>query len=512
MKRIIIFIKLFVFSALLFSLGACHDLLDEPAENRIFTESTDYTAFDDMILPIIGSYAEFYSRGWEEHLLIGVRGDDVNAAGDQSDFVETDKFNYNKDFWMFNSVWQNQYRDIFVFQSAMDEIELYKEAGASASLADQYIAEAKVLRAFLMFQLSRLWGDIYIPQSADPNDFLQADVTPKAEVMQFISDQMDEVIPLLPDGHPKDRTDIPGGVTKYTAMAIKALANLELENYQGVADATSQIISSGVFKLEPDFYELFKLKGKLNDENIFEMQFSDYGQPSGDRNVHLFAPYGPQNWGPLKPGASGWGFYEPSIKFITFMLDRNERVRLPTSVLFTPDGINDVKQVPGYSTLPDWVSNITASGDTIKNSERAQFSSGKHYLPTNQLTPGRTSYGGDKNFTLIRYAEILLMHAEALTQGATSSAMTADAAVNLVRSRAGLTPLTGVTNAQVMDEKFAELAMEWGIRYYDLVRLQNYDELNYGGRTFKADLVYLPYPQNQVDQLPGLRKQNQEQQ
>jgi hypothetical protein len=133
------------------------------------------------------------------------------------------------------------------------------------------------------------------------------------------------------------------------------------------------------------------------------------------------------------------------------------------------------------------------------------FASGKHYLPSNQLTPGRTDYGTNKNFICIRYAEVLLMHAEALTRGATSSALTADAAVNLVRNRVGLGSLTGVTSQQVMDEKFAELAMEWGTRYYDLIRLENYAPLSYEGRTFSVDKTYLPYPQAQQDQLPILK-------
>jgi len=107
---------------------------------------------------------------------------------------------------------------------------------------------------------------------------------------------------------------------------------------------------------------------------------------------------------------------------------------------------------------------------------------------------------------LIRYSEILLMYAEALTNGATGSVMTADQAVNLVRKRAGLSNLSGVTHQQVMDEKFAELAMEWGTRYYDMLRLEKYNELSYDGRTFTPDLAFLPYPQNQVDQLPALRK------
>jgi hypothetical protein len=57
-----------------------------------------------------------------------------------------------------------------------------------------------------------------------------------------------------------------------------------------------------------------------------------------------------------------------------------------------------------------------------------------------------------------------------------------------------------------MDEKFAELAMEWGTRYYDMIRLEQYNELSYDGRTFNPNLLYLPYPQNQVDLIPALRE------
>jgi len=133
------------------------------------------------------------------------------------------------------------------------------------------------------------------------------------------------------------------------------------------------------------------------------------------------------------------------------------------------------------------------------------FCSGKHYLPSDQLTPGRTDYGTNKNFPGIRYAEVLLMYAEALKQGATGTAGTAETAVNLVRVRAGLSPLGTVTLDDVMDEKYAELAMEWGSRFWDMVRLGRYSELSYDGRTFTEAKIFLPYPQAQVDLLPPLQ-------
>lgn len=509
MKRIDHSIKLALILVALFAFSACNDLLNEPAENRVFTEETDYTLSENMDLPLIGMYAEFYGTQWENFPLIAVRGDDVNAGGlgDQQDFAETDKYNYNKDYWMYNSLWQNYYADIFVAHSAMEQIEKYKQFATNKTLADQYIAEVKTLRAWYLFQLARVWGDVFVPSTPDPSALLVAEPTAKDDVMKHISAQMDEAIPLLPDLHPNQRSDIRGGVTKYTALAIKALANLELKNYQVVADATSQIISSGKFSLEPDFYQLFKLKGKLNKENILELQYSDFGLGAGDNKSYLFAFFGPQGWTPKVSGAGdGWGFWEPSLKYIKFMLDRGENVRLETSVLFTNRGIAEIKKDSKYATLPAWISNTTRSGDRINDYARALFASGKQYLPSDQLTPGRTDYGTNKNFTCIRYAEILLMYAEALTQGATGTAMTADNAVNLVRTRAGMSSLSGVTNAQVMDEKFAELAMEWGTRFYDMVRLGKNAELSYEGRSFTDNKKFLPYPQNQVDLLPVLKQ------
>lgn len=509
MKQIKYFIGITVFAVTMLVSSSCHDLLDEPAENRSFTEETDYTVSQDMILPLIGVYAELYYRGWEDFPLISVRGDDVNhgGLGDQQDYAETDKYNYNKDYWMYNSVWQNLYYDIFATHSAMEQVQLYMENGANAAKGEQYIAEARVVRAWLLFQLSRVWGDVFITESSDPSELLPMELSTKDEVMQHISEEMDLAISKLPDMRPNERTEIRGGVTKYTALAVKALANLELKNYQGVAEATSQIIGSGKFSLEPDFYELFKIKGKLNNENLLELQYSDFGQGAGDQKSYLYAFFGPQSWVPKITGAgAGWGFYEPSMKYIKFMIDRGETVRLETSVLFTDRGISEIKKDAKYATLPAWISNTTRSGDKINDYARAMFASGKHYLPTDQLTPGRTDYGNNKNFTIIRYAEILLMHAEALTQGASGTGMTADQAVNAVRARADLPALSGVTNDQVMNEKFAELAMEWGIRYFDMLRLGKTGELSYDGRSFSAEKTFLPYPQNQVDLLPALSK------
>lgn len=507
MKRYKILIRTILASFILLSLSGCEKYLNEQAENVALLEQTDYTKSENMIQPLIGIYARFQQTEWENFPLIAVRGDDVNAGGlgDQQDFAETDRFRYNKDYWMYNSYWLNYFGNILSANSAMEQIALYQQYASNKALADQYIAEVKVLKAFWLFQLSRTWGALVVPPTSDPAVLYQTPKSSKDEIMQMISGWMDEAIQKLPALRPNERTDLPGGITRYTALAMKALANLELKNYQVVADATGEIISSGKFSLHSDFYELFKIQGKLSNENILEMQYSDLGLDAGENYAYLFAFFGPQGWTPAVAGAGdGWGFWEPSLKFVKFMLDRGETVRLETSVLFTTRGIDSLQTDPNYTNIPSWISNTTRSGDVINDYARAIFASGKHYLPSNQLTPGRTDYGTNKNMPVIRYAEILLMYAEALTQGATGNAGTAVEAVNQVRERAEMDPLGSVNLDQVMDEKFAELAMEWGQRYYDMVRLGRFDELSYEGRVFDESKIFLPYPQAQVDALPIL--------
>ena len=495
------------FGAMLIS---CTDELNQPELNNNFAGGTDFSKTDDMIFSLIGVYQTTARRGWEQPLVAATRGDDVNAAGDQQGLINQDRYVYDNSFFGSRTFWETYYRDIIRAHAAMEQIGRYMEFADEDGIAlgNQYIAEAKVLRAVLLFQLSQVYGAVFIPESSNLDAFADVTSVPsKDEVMQHISDQMDEAIPFLPDLRPNERTDLPGGVTRYTALMIKAVVNQELKNYQAVADATGQIINSGKFSLFPDFYELFKTPGKLSDESLYEFQYSDFGMGQGDRVAHLYAPYGPNSWDPAVAGSSnGWGFFEPTLKFVTFMLDRGETERLETSVFFSQRGIDSLIGTTSYTTatLPDFVSPTTRDGDTNTSSVRSIFSSGKHYLPTNQLIPGRTAYGSNKNHIIFRYAETLLMYAEALVQGANGSGLSADQAVNLVRQRAGMASLSGVTLDQIVDEKYAELSMEWGKRFFDMVRLERYDELSYGGRTFTKDKAFVTYHQDQIDEFPIL--------
>lgn len=514
MKTIKIVFK--VTMALLLSaiiLPSCQDIVDEPLQNVQPAEEVDYTRSEDMVFLIQGAYGEFNFLQWETYPLISVRGDDVNAAGDQFPLIETDAFRYDRSFWMYNSGWLNLYGDIINSNGLIEGINRFKENGADAQLADQYIAEIRVMRAFAYLQAARLWGDLFIFESSDPTTLVDMEIAEFEEVMQHISDQMDLAIPDLPDARPNQRTDIQNGITRYAALAIKAYANLELKNWQETVNATDEIISSGLFELYPDFYDAFNIPGKNSNESILELQYSDFGQSSGTNTRYLWNFFGPSSYSPAVEGiGGGWGFWEPNEKFIKFMLDRGEETRLIGSVNFTPDGIASLESDPQYSPLPDFVTNVSPDGDIFNNHPRYNFQSAKHYMPSNQYTPGRTTFGDNNNFRVIRYAEVLLMHAEALVSGASSSVMSAEEAVNMVRERAGMPALTSVDLDAVLDEKYAELAMEWGHRFYDLVRHDRIEELDHeiNGEqvTYQRNERYLPYPLLQLDLLPQLKDHN----
>lgn len=169
--------------------------------------------------------------------------------------------------------------------------------------------------------------------------------------------------------------------------------------------------------------------------------------------------------------------------FRDWAYERGETVRATTSFLLAG------------STTPD--------GDVIKpqiNSAKTDCWNGKAYTPTNQLTPGRTKYGTNNNVRIFRYADVLLMNAEAKIKNGKSG----DNPFNEVRRRAKMPELKNVTFEQVIDERRMELVCEWGERYNDLVRTGLAKTELVG---WSEDKALLPLPFNQYTQTPDLLKE-----
>lgn len=467
---------------------SCHDFLYKLPENTVEAEEVDYSQLSEMYMPVSGVYGVARQRfsSWIMYALISVRGDDVTKGSsptDQIELLSAKLFQYEdiKSFWGLNSAWGNLYGLVTVSNSALISLDRYKEyitSEADNRRYMQYTAEVRYLRALAYFWLVNLWGDV--PLLLD-NQQLNVTKAPVDDVYRYIFTELEYCIANLPAVRPNQQPDKMGAVTRYTAQMLYAKAQLYRGNWQAVLTATNDIIDNGGFSLYPDFYQLFKIPAKLSDESLFELQFTDFGAGSGDivKSDEWFASQGPRGGdNPIQ----GWGLLPPTDEVRAYFHQRGETVRDTTSFLltnhYTPSGDFIIKPQPGEPTAYN----------------------GKAYTPSDQLTPGRNNYGDNNNVRVFRYAEVLLMNAEAKIR----LGQNGDAPLNLVRQRAGMPPLTGATLDDVLDERRVELALEWGNRYFDLVRTGRAAGTLTGFVAGKSE--YYPIPQDQIDLNENLKE------
>lgn len=473
---------------LVLTFSSCSDYLDKLPENKVEAGLVDYTKTSNMYMPVSGTYAVARTKfsAWMAHCLIAVRGDDVAKGSNPTDQIE---FQYCKEFkydrisgyWALNAAWEGLYNVISTSNAALESLDKYAEnisSDADRKKYEEYSAEIRFIRAFAYFRIVNFWGNAPLLLS---NQELNLVKSTREEIYNYIYSELEYCVANLPAVRPNEQAGKLGAVTRYSAQALLAKAYLYNENWDGVLTATNDIITSNKFSLYDDFYQLFKIPGKLSNESLFELQFTDFGNGSGDivTSDAWFAHQGPSGGSiPIE----GWGFMTPTDGVRAFFAARGETVRADASFL-----------VAGTTTL---------SGDVIKPSlaGRPTCYNGKAYTPSNQMTAGRTSYGANNNIRILRYADVLLMNAEAKIR----KGQNGDAEINLVRERAKLAPVTGATLDQLLDERRAEFAMEWGERFFDLVRTDKAAGTLPG--FVKGESEYYPIPQNQIDLNPNLKQ------
>lgn len=494
---------------LIVSATGCKKFLDRDLEDQTRGSAIDYTNIGSMYQAVSGVYRTAGSEApgfthWMDCGVRSVRGDDVakgSSPNDQSTLTDIKMFQNNNpgvvSFWGNNNYWNNHYQLVLYCNGAMTDLDKFAAnipAGdvANTKLYKQYKGEVRVIRALSHLLISRVFGSV--PIVASNENLATISKRSPLEIRQWIIDEMDSCINDLEDLRPNQSAH-QGAVTKYTALLLKAKAAADAAgNDNGspfwdiVLSSTQQIIDSRKFSLYPDFYQLWKKPGKLCDESLYELQFSDFGTSSGTSigpgAFFMFqGPNGNQQGSPV----SGWGFMQPTDAIVTFLTGRNDSVRLKTSVLTA--GATEATFV------------TTPSGDNIYGNGNGQrYFMGKAYFPRNQMTPGRTDYGSNNNVRVLRYADALLLNAEAKVR----KGQNGDAPFNEVHVRAKLTAMSGVTLQNVLDERRAEFACEWwGERYNDLIRTGQAATV-LGSNGFAAGKEYVPIPQAQKDLNPNL--------
>ncbi|WP_207514834.1 RagB/SusD family nutrient uptake outer membrane protein [Longitalea luteola] len=494
---------------LVIEVAGCSKYLDRDLEDQPRSTVVDYANLNLMYTPVSGMYRAAAGDNpglvhWVDAGVRTVRGDDVakgSAPNDQGTLSDIKNFQNNNpgvvSFWGNNNYWNDHFGLMLFCNEALIELAKFAENipdgdNQNIALYNQYRSEVRVIRAWALMLASRVFGDV--PIVINNQELTTVGKSTVAEVRQWIISEMDTAIGFLEDARPNQSVHR-GAVTKYTALLLKAKAAADLagnnngsQYWDVVLAATNEIINSNKFSLFPDFYQLWKIPGKLSDEALFELQYTDFGTSTGTAIKpgafwDFQGPNGDQRGSPV----AGWGFLSPTQAIVDFFNSRNDSVRLKTSILFAGTSEDN------FVTTP--------SGDNIYGNTNGQTRfMGKAYLPTSQMPSGRRDYGTNNNVRVLRYADVLLLNAEAKVR----KGQNGDAPFNLVRQRAKLNPITGVTLQQVLDERRAEFACEWwGERYNDLIRTGQAATV-LAPQGFNPGEEYLPVPITQRDLNPNL--------
>ena len=489
-------------AALLLSGASCSDFLDKAPENTVPEESIDYTNLSNMYQPVSGVYGALRTGGmhWVGLPLYIVRDDDVWSGrhDDQADLINIgESFVYMNSFWGFNEMWNQNYKIVRVANAALDDLANFR---ANCTNNDdlqknsEYEGEVRFLRALAYYRLTQLFGDVTILRSNTQTDLTRSVRDVVYEYM--LTEDLLPAIELLPKVHPRNAEHM-GAATSYTAATLAAKVYLQMNDFTNVKKQTEYVINSGLFDLYPDFYNLFKTAGMLCEESLFECQITDFDAGSGEeiRPGEWYVFQGPANTGVV----SGWGFIGYRDEFVEWAEKRGETVRATTTFL------------KGGETTP--------SGDAINlntNMTATNCWNGKAYLPTSETPAGR-GYGSGNNIRILRYADVLLMYAEACVETGQDLG-NALIQINKIRERAQMPPFqqSDLTKDNILDERRMELAGEWGERYMDLVRTgQAQTVLNEGADAtpgdrnvvvngWSADKTYYPIPATQIENAPAL--------
>ena len=317
------------------------------------------------------------------------------------------------------------------------------------ALRTRVLGEAHFLRALAYFDLVRCFGDVpLIEHEVKSLDGLRVSRTPAAQVQALIVSDLQEAISGLPPSY--SGADV-GRVTSGAARALLAKVYLTAKDWTNAAQLAGQVMASQRYTLLPNWKDNFKIATKItNSESIFEINYDGVLDP-GAGSVHtLFSlPSG-------FPGGDAYGLMTvaPSL---AALFDSGDTRGLHSTFITTP-----YKDALGDSvTWTDPPANLGPAFN--KYLDETDFE--------NMHTRAWVKQAND--WIVLRYADVLLMYAEAVNEGGTATAGTAEAALSLVRVRAGRIPVSGLSQGVFRDlvrlERRREFVFE-GQRFFDLAR------------------------------------------
>lgn len=421
------------------SFSSCKKFLDSKPTSQISVDNF-YKTEADFNQGLVGAYSAFahvYQGNGYYSLLIDLRSDnttELTPGGDGNDAkMNIDEFRETTDNEHITAFWRDSYTLIARANSIISSVT---NAQISDDFKKQFTGEAKALRALSYFNLVRLYGDV--PLVTEPVSDIDASYKVKRsaadEVYAQIVSDLTEAETALPVSFDDANA---GRATVGVAESLLGNVYLTQKKYAEAAAEFKKVIDLNIYGLLPVYADLFKAGMQGNKEAIWQAQYKTGASYLGSNLPNHFAPTGSEGITIASGGA--YGFNQP------------------TEDIANAYGPNDVRR------------NNIADGYTSNGA----FVAAKYIRGYVERETGGGYADSGADWYVLRFADILLMYAEALNeanQGPTSEAYTS---INLVRQRAGLDALAGLNydtfKAAVYNEERLESPFE-GHRWFNLLR------------------------------------------
>lgn len=496
--------KIIVLSALATLLG-CADLSEKPV--GLLAPESMFNSTKDVETAIFGAYGwmateRLYGRQFVSALMLRSDMEDIGDRGTPAERQQVNDFNMDDNNNMVNQFWPVWYQVISAANAAIAGAEGLK---LPENTINPLIAEARFVRAFSYFHLVQVFGDIpYIDYFiSNPAAVKEISKTPAAKVYEQIIIDLEFAKQWLPDKQPGE---VRSRATKGSAASYLASVHLTQQNFQKAYTEAKWVIDNKDkfgYALEADFQTLFRAPQVNNmKEHVYDIDFLGLQSGAGGANDDIMPAMTGVRGGDAP--RSGWSVIVPSQKVYDTWDARDYRKKVSFD-----DSLLIAGKLAPYTVFP--------------NTKRPHIAKYARFAG-NSNTEGRYS---DHNYAAFRYAEVLLIAAEA---SAEVNGPNAEAAgyINQIRARArnwagkqtafpADVSATG-TKADfinmVMEERRLELAFEYK-RWYDIKRRNLGDAVFKGANslephaTFSAARDYLmPLPRVELQVNPNLGPQN----
>ena len=494
-------------SSLLLATSCQKDLLDKTNPNAPTTDQFWKTQ-DDAVKGVYACYSGVQQYGCYDHCyhFITARSDESYSQSPFVDLALITRFIQNdNNFFISFDAWFDYYRTIFRTNQVLTHVP---DIQMDATLKARLLAEARFVRALSYFDLDSFYGNVPLVITESTVSTRTPQGTQAQVEAQVIADLTAAIpdLPLTYSGVDKGRA------TKGAAQALLAKMYMQQHKYTEASALFTTIIGSGVYSLVPNYLDNFTETNENNSESLFEVQYTSTPLDVGQGQDIASASEGYDRPNFFGPPIYSYSDVQPRRWLLDVYTDSTVTLAAGSTTKHLIDPRRDISIVSSIN--PDQFYGKTFAQLGYNPSQQYWR---KYLNDRTRTTPENFTSG--INFRVIRYADVLLLQAEALNElGQTSAAVPL---VNQVRQRVNLAPLAvanftqNTLRLQMRNERAREFAGE-GTRWFDINRWGLLDDQAGINDLVTRDVDFnsfvlgksklLPIPQADIDLDPNLKQ------